>query len=220
MARPKAPARDWIAEAKLEDQVRALAQRGELRRFAKGVVLIHEGDVGDTLYILLSGKVRVYGSVATTERELTLGSYGPGEYVGEMGFDGGPRAASVVAVEPTVCAMVTRHTLENFLVEYPAFAFELLAKVIRRARAATLSATDIALNDTYGRLKHQLDRLAVAQPDGGRLVAERLTHLELANRVGCSREMVSRLLKELERGGYIQVSRGQFQLLKALPPRF
>ena len=80
-------------------------------------------------------------------------AYGPGEYVGEMGLDGGVRSASVVALETTVCSMVTRRTLEQHLREQPEFAFELIAKVIRRARAATMSAKSMALNDVYGRLK-------------------------------------------------------------------
>ena len=104
--------------------------------------------------------------------------------------------------------------------EHPEFAFELIAKVIRRARAATLSAKQLALNDVYGRLVQVLNALAVEQPDGTRRIAERLTHQELANRLGCSREMVSRLLKDLEQGGYLQPQPGQWLLPRALPTRW
>jgi CRP/FNR family cyclic AMP-dependent transcriptional regulator len=154
--------------------VRALARRGELCRFAKGAVLIQEGSHGDTLYIVLEGRLRVYGSHVANEREITHGTYGPGEYVGEMSLDGGPRSASVAALEPTVCSMVTRRTLEAHLAEHPSFAFELLAKVIRRARMATISAKGMALNDVYGRLKALLEGLAEPQPDGTRRIAEKL----------------------------------------------
>lgn len=220
MPRPKPPQPDYLKSAPLTEGVRALAQRGELCRFAKGAVLIQEGAVGDTIYIVLDGKVRSYGSHMANEREITYGTYGPGEYVGEMGLDGLPRSASVMALEPTVCSMVTRRTLEAHLSEQPAFAFELLAKVIRRARAATLSAKGMALNDVYGRLKHLLETTAVAQPDGTRRLAERVTHLELANRVGCSREMITRQLNDLQQGGYVSAGRGELVLLKALPPRW
>ncbi|WP_163071511.1 Crp/Fnr family transcriptional regulator, partial [Acinetobacter baumannii] len=86
-------------------------------------------------------------------REITYGVYGPGEYVGEMSLDGGPRSASVITEEACRLVMVTRASLLTHISEHPEFAFELLTKVIRRARAATLSTKQLALNDVYGRLK-------------------------------------------------------------------
>ncbi|MFT3818551.1 MAG: Crp/Fnr family transcriptional regulator [Rubrivivax sp.] len=218
---PKPPPQDYVETAPLSDDVRALARRGELVRYAKGAVLIQEGSHGDTIFIVLAGRLRAYGSHLANEREITHGTYGPGEYVGEMSLDGGPRSASVAALEPTICSMVTRRTLEAHLAERPAFAFELLAKVIRRARAATLSAKSMALNDVYGRLKMLLEASAEPQPDGTRRLTERLTHLELANRVGCSREMITRQLNDLQQGGYVGLEgRGLLMLLKPLPPRW
>ena len=212
---------DLLETAPLSDGVRLLARRGELRRYAKGTVLINEGDHGDSIYIILEGRLRIYGSHLANEREITHGTYGPGEYVGEMGLDGGPRSASVMALLPTVCSMVTRTTLLAHLAEHPDFALELLSKVIRRARAATLNAKSLALNDVYGRLKALLESLAEPRADGTRLIGERVTHLELANRVGCSREMVTRQLKDLQDGGYISAKRGgEMVLLKNLPPRW
>lgn len=200
--------------------LRDLASRGEVRRYRRGTLLIQEGDVGETIFILLAGRVRAF-SVGDKEREITYGVYGPGEYVGEMSLDGGPRSASVITVEACTCAVVTRRTLEAFIAERPEFAFELLAKVIRRARTATLSARQLALNDVYGRLKLMLEGLARAEPpDTLRLVGERMTHQEIANRLGCSREMVSRLLKDLENGGYIALHEGRIALLRNLPARW
>lgn len=215
---PIAP--DLLERAPLSDGVRALARRGDLRRYPKGALLIHEGDFGDTLYVVLEGRLRVYGSHLANERELTHGIYGPGEYVGEMGLDGGARSASVMTLEPTVCSVVTRVTLLEHLAAQPSFALELLAKVIRRARAATLNAKSLALNDVYGRLRAQLEALAATQPDGSRRVVEALTHQELANRVGCSREMITRQLRDLQQGGYVTVEQGRITLLKELPPRW
>jgi CRP/FNR family cyclic AMP-dependent transcriptional regulator len=221
MARAHPSAVDYVESAPLSDTVRALARRGEVVRHPKGAVLIQEGSLGDTLYIVLTGRLRVYGSHIASEREITHGTYGPGEYVGEMSLDGGPRSASVMALEPTVCAMVTRRTLQAHLADDPAFAFELLAKVIRRARAATLSAKGMALNDVYGRLKALLEGQSEPLPDGTRRLTERLTHLELAHRVGCSREMITRQINDLQQGGYVQAQRGgDLLLLKPLPPRW
>ena len=203
----------------LPEPLRPLARRGEVRHYRKGTLLIQEGDTGDTLYIILAGRLRVFGS-GDRGREITYGTYGPGEYLGEMSLDGGPRSASVIVLEPTTCAVVTRHTILQHIAEHPEFAFELLAKVIRRARVATLNAKQLALNDVYGRLVLLLNGLATAQPDGRRRIDERLTHQDMANRLGCSREMVSRLMKDLEGGGYVRVAGGFIELLRALPARW
>ena len=197
----------------------ALAERGEIRRYRKGTLLIQEGDQGDTIFIILSGRLRVF-SEGENDREITYGVYGPGEYMGEMSLDGGLRSASVITLEASQCAVVSRRTLERFIAERPDFAFELLAKVIRRARVATLNARHLALNDVYGRLKLLLGALAVLQADGTLRVADRLTHQEMANRLGCSREMVSRLMKDLERGGYVSVQDARLVLNKLLPQRW
>ena len=217
--------------------LRALAERAEPRRYRKGVVLIQEGDQGDTLYIVLSGKVRAY-SQGDNDREITYGVYGAGEYIGEISLDGGPRSASVMTLEPTVCVVIPRQTLLVHIAQYPEFAFELLAKVIRRARSATLSAKQLALNDVYGRLRALLDSLIDAPDDAGGLQrppgsvhalqadaalprrVPRLTHQDMANRLGCSREMVSRLMKDLEQGGYVAVEGQDLVLLRALPARW
>jgi len=205
--------------ASLPDTLRALAQRGVRRHYRKGTILIEEGDQGDTLFIILSGRLRAYGS-GDKGREITYGTYGAGEYLGEMSLDGGPRSATVVTMEPTECVTVTRHALRQHIAEHPEFAFELLAKVIRRARAATLSTKQLALNDVYGRLSAMLGGLVVVQSDGTWVVPERITHQEFANRLGCSREMVSRILKDLEVGGYLDSVGGRYRLLRPLPARW
>jgi CRP/FNR family cyclic AMP-dependent transcriptional regulator len=205
--------------ATMSDALRALAERGETRRYRKGTLLIQEGDHGDTLFIILSGRLRAF-SAGDNDREITYGVYGAGEYLGEISLDGGPRSASVITLETTTCSVVSRRTLERFISERPEFAFELLAKVIRRARAATLNARQLALNDVYGRLRGLLAELSTPHADGSRRVTERLTHLEMAHRLGCSREMVSRLMKDLERGGYVQTQDARIHVLKPLPQRW
>ena len=193
-----------------------LAARGETRRYRKGTLLIQEGDQGDTLFIILSGRLRAF-SVGDKDREITYGVYGPGDYLGEISLDGGPRSASVITLEASSCAVISRLTLMQFIAERPEFAFDLLAKVIRRVRSATLSARQLALNDVYGRLRALLLSLALPQNDGSLVLSERLTHQEMANRVGCSREMVSRLMKDMERGAYLRVEAHRLRLLRKLP---
>jgi CRP/FNR family cyclic AMP-dependent transcriptional regulator len=215
-----APADPLAALAALEPLLAALARRGVVRRYRKGTVLIEEGDRGDTLYVVLTGQLRAYSANAAG-KEITYGLYGPGEYLGEMSLDGGPRSASVITTADSLCAVVGRVELERFIAEQPGFAFELLAKVIRRARAATLTARQLALNDVYGRLRDCLLQLAgPPDADGRCALREPVTHLDLARRLGCSREMVSRLMKDLQRGAYIDHDGGVIRLLRPLPPRW
>ena len=193
-----------------------LAARGVSRRYRKGTLLIEEGDRGDTLFIVLSGSVKAFSS-DNRDREIVYGVYGPGEYMGELSLDGGPRSASVITLEVTTCAVVTRQALREHIAANPDFAFELLERLIRRVRLATLSARSKALLEVYGRVVHLLNQLAVTQLDGSRTIAGRLTHREIASRVGCSREMVSRLLKDLKGGGYLDQRAGHIMLARTLP---
>lgn len=149
---------------------------------------------------------------------MPCGVYGPGETIGEMSLDGGPRSASVIADTACTCAMLTRQTLCEHIAAHPDFAFELLACVIHRARLATQSARSMALLDVYGRVVQLLESLAEPQPDGTRLIRERLTHADIAARVGCSREMVSRLMKDLVAGEFVKTVRsGTLVLMQRLP---
>lgn len=210
MPTPDAAAPDAALLLALPDLLRPLAERGALIGFRRRQLLIKEGETGDTLYIILAGRVRAF-SRGERDREITYGEYGAGEYVGEMSLDGGPRTASVEALEPTRCAMVTRRTLSAYIAERPEFAFELLAKVIRRARAATLSAKQLALNDVYGRLRLLLE----AQP-----LPPGTTLRELGHRVGATRWMVGRLMKDLAQGGYVRDDAQGIAVLRPLPARW
>ncbi len=203
----------------MSDALRDLAARGEPRLVPKGRLLIQEGDVGSTLFIILSGRLRAFSRSAGSDREVTYGEYLPGEYLGELSLDGGPRSADVEALTPSWVTAVTRTTLEAFIKERPEFAFELLAKVIRRARAATMSLRAVALNDVYGRVAWLLNDRAVLQGDGQR-TTEPMTHLEMASLLGCTRPMVSKVMKELEVGGYVACEAHRVRLVQPLPARF
>ncbi len=201
------------------DLVNELAALGEVRRYRKGTILIHEADLGDTLFIILAGQVKAY-SVDANDTEITFGVFGPGDYLGEMALDGGSRSGSCITLQASVCSVVTRATLLAFIAKRPEFAIELLCKVIGRLRLTTASARNLAFIDVYGRLTACLLALATPQPDGTQRIEERITHQEIASRAGCSREMVSRILKDLETGGYLRVDERRIVLLKKLPPRW
>jgi CRP/FNR family cyclic AMP-dependent transcriptional regulator len=200
--------------------IEALAAQGVQRRYRRGALLIQEGELGDTLYIVLQGRLRAFLG-DNSGKELTLGIYGPLEYVGEMSLDGGSRSANVEALETSLCSVVTRDILLAYIAAQPEFALELMGRLIRRARLATESARSVALIDVYGRLVRLLNQMA-CEPDahGERVLRERITHQAMAQHLACSREMVSRLMRDLETGGYVEVRERWIWLLKPLPARW
>jgi CRP/FNR family cyclic AMP-dependent transcriptional regulator len=204
-----------MTEVLHEDVLSAIAARGGVRSYPPHTVLVHEQDQSDSLYIILGGRVKVYGS-ADDGREVVYNTHGPGEYFGEMTLDGGPRSASVMTLEPTRCAVVSGAQVRDFLAAHPDFALHLIRKLIRLARTSTEHVKSLALMDVYGRVALLL--LDLAQPvDGRQLVLEKLTQQDIADRVGSSREMVSRIFKQLVQGGYVALEGKQIVLLKKLP---
>jgi CRP/FNR family cyclic AMP-dependent transcriptional regulator len=203
----------------LPPSLRALALRGTFRNYRKNSVIINEGEIGDSLFVLLQGRVKVYSTDADG-REITYNIVHAGDYFAEMWLDGGPRSASVMTLESSVCSVVSRNGLRDHLAEEPEFALELVSQVIRRARAATETARNMALLDVYGRVIATLEsQQGPASPDNPVMLTQ-ITHQQLASRVGASREMVSRLLKDLEKGGYIELGVKRITLRKKLPARW
>ena len=198
-----------------------LVNLGVQRSFRQGALILNEGESGDAMYFLIKGRVRVFGSSASG-KEITYGTIDAGEFFGEMALDGGTRSASVEALEPCVCALVSNAQVLNAMKKNSEFAVELLHTAIARARSATAAARDMALFDVYARLSQTLVRLSIAEanhPDM-RSIHEPITHASLAAFVGASREMVSKLMKDLERGGYIQIDNKHIRLLKRLPAKW
>ena len=214
MTRPAAPGDPFAPLT--EQTLREIATTGVVRNYPKSTIIINEGEVGDSLFIVLSGRMKVYASNAAG-REVVIAFHGPGEYVGEMSLDGSPRSASVMTVEPTTCAVVNRASFREFILVHPAFALHLVEKLIQRVRLTTENVKSLALSDVYGRLVKLLLALAVER-DGQLIVPERLTQQDIAERVGASRDMISRLLKDLVAGGYLSVQDRTITILKKPPP--
>jgi CRP/FNR family cyclic AMP-dependent transcriptional regulator len=200
--------------------VREMAVRGQHRSFPKGEVLIREGEAGDAVYVILSGKVKVYVS-DTQGREMVVADYAAGDCVGEMALDGRARSASVAAVEPTVCSVVARESLRSAIREDPEIAMRMIATLIERNRSATGCLKNLALMDVYGRVARLLLGMeTVVEADGLAWSRERLTQQEIANRVGASRDMISRILKDLRTGGYIALREKRIAILRRPPARW
>jgi len=200
----------------LHDEVlRNIATSGVVRTFARNTVLINEGDVGDALYVILSGRVKVYSS-NEAGREFVIDFHGAGEYVGEMTLDGEARSASVMTVEPTTCAVIIRAQFRDFILAHPDFAMHLIDRLIHRLRVTTGNLKSLALSDVYGRLVRLLNTLS-QDVDGKSIVPEKLTQQDIADRVGASRDMIGKLMKDLVAGGYLAVEDRTIAILKKLP---
>jgi CRP/FNR family transcriptional regulator, cyclic AMP receptor protein len=214
-------AQDVYSLAAVADpMLRELASLGPTRSYRKGTVIISEGDPGDSVYIILSGRVKIYVSDDDLH-EMILDTRGAGEYVGEMSMSGGVRSASVACMEDSVFSVLTRRTLSEFIKANPDFAMSMISTLISRVRLTTDLVKDLALRDVYERVARLLMQLAVEQPDGRLMVAERLSQAEIAKRVGASRDMVNRIFKELTAGEYIKLDDGRIILLhKKLPVAF
>ena len=210
--------KDRSAEILPEPLLREVAAMAAVRTFPKNSIIVSEGDETDSLYVMLSGKARVY--VADAEgHEVQLNRIGPGEYFGEVTLDGGPRSASVMAVEDCRCGIIKRVELESFVDRNPGFAVHLIRKLASRVRALTENVRNLALMDVYGRVAGLLLELA-EERDGKLVIVESLTQKDIASRVGCSREMISRIFSDLATGGYVRKENGQLWILKKPPARW
>jgi len=201
-----------------ESALRALAPHGAVRSFSKNAVVVSEGDETDSLYILLSGRVKAFVS-EEDGREVVLSTVGVGDYFGELVLDGGPRSASIMTLEACRFFVIPRGDIEGLLDRNPAFARHLIRMLIGKVRTLTQKVLDLALKDVYGRFAKFIDENAVEQK-GMRVVSERLTQHDIAARIGGSREMVNRIVKDLTAGGYISVDSKQITVHKKLPPHW
>jgi CRP/FNR family cyclic AMP-dependent transcriptional regulator len=198
-----------------EAALRALAPHSAARTFPKHAIVVNEGDETDSLYVLLSGRVKVF--VAGDDgREVVVNVIEAGDYFGELSLDGGARAASVMTLEPCRLFVISHGDVEGLLAANPLFARDLIRKLIGKVRSLTGRVRDLALKDVYGRFVRFVEENAVER-DGGRLVPERLTQHDIAARIGGSREMVSRILRDLTAGGYVAMDAKQIRILKKLP---
>jgi CRP/FNR family cyclic AMP-dependent transcriptional regulator len=196
-----------------------LEQRANTRTFPKHAILINEGDETDSLYVILSGKVRVFMSNADG-KEIILNEQGPGEHFGELALiDDAPRSASVMAMEKTQVSVISRADFREVLGRHPDIAFSLIRELGRRVRLLSDNVKNLALLDVYGRVAKTLLGMA-REIDGQLVIEERPTQQDIANHIGASREMVARILKDLETGGYITITKKQVLINEKLPDRY
>jgi len=205
----------------MPEEIQILRDTSVLRDFAKNTVLIHEGDVADSLYVVESGRVKVYCS-DKSGKDFVLNILEDGDYFGELALlDDDKRSASVRATETTKVRIVYKEDFKAILDMHPNITRILNKNLTRRIRKLTNDVKSLALQDVYGRVVKVLTNLAQpAGDDGSMRIDEKLTQQEIADRVGSSREMVARILKDLTIGEYIDVEGRHIVIKRKLPESY
>jgi CRP/FNR family cyclic AMP-dependent transcriptional regulator len=200
-----------------DEELDAISRLAVTRNYPKNSVIINEGDHTDSLYVILSGKVKIF-LTDDQQKEVIVAIQREGDYFGELALlDEAPRSASVMTMEPCSLLIVSRGAFERHLANDPKLAISLMRGLAARLRATTENVKSLALLDVYGRIARTLLQFAKEQ-DGHHVIDDRLTHQDLANMVGASREMVSRIMKDLARGGYIKTEGKRITIKEKLPP--
>ena len=195
-------------------QLANIGSHMDVRVYEKGDCILREGERGDSMFVIISGQVKVY-SVESGDgsREVILKTLGPGEFFGELPlFDQEPRSASVAAMDQCRLQILSYASFRRSIETSPDIAQRVMETLARRLRAATRKIGDLALHDISSRVARTLLELAIMS-NGHRVVGAPFTQQDLAHMVGASREMVNRTLRDLEVGGYITVERKSITIL-------
>ncbi|RKR67906.1 CRP-like cAMP-binding protein [Acidovorax sp. 94] len=174
------------------------------RRFKRGEALVEQGQKSNALFILLTGRARVMTS-DSRGREVILATLAQGDYLGEMSIiDNEPHSATVRAEVQTDVLMLGRAEFARCLTENASMSLVVMRGLVKRLRHADRKIESLALLDVYGRVAHALLDFAVPDPQGQLVIKDKISRQDLAKMVGASREMVSRVMKDLEERGFIE----------------
>ena len=185
-----------------ESELERLSKVAMRRRAARGEQVVRAGEDAETLIVMLTGRAKVT-NFDEEGREIILAWLSPGEFFGEMGLiDGSPRSANVVAVEPCELLVLGKHEFQRCMQDNFQVVQKLMQILVRRLREADRNIESLALLDVYGRVARLL--LDMSEDDSGkRVVRQKISKQDMARMIGASREMVSKVMRDLEVGGYI-----------------
>jgi len=187
-----------------EDQLRMLTTMVTRKSAPRSTTIMAGGDPIDSLYIVLSGRLKVMMS-DSEGKEVILTIHGPGEFFGEMGLiDDEPRSATVMTIEPCELLSIAKRDFKKCLAENFEMAMAVMRSLVKRLREADRKIGSLALLDVYGRVARLLLDMS-ENVDGEKVVTKRLPKQDIAKMIGASREMVSRVMKDLQTGGYIEM---------------
>lgn len=203
-----------------KDELETLSSSSSSRSFPKNTVVIHENDPADSLFIIESGKVKVYCS-DKNGKEFIMNTQSEGDYFGELALlDDSTRSASVRTVEKSSFCIIFKDNFNRVLDDHPNIARKMIRNLAARVRKLTADVKSLALQDVYGRVANVLMDLAEARGDGTLYIPEKLTQQDIADRVGASREMVARILKDLTIGDYIRFEGRHIIINSRLPAKY
>ena len=187
------------------EQAEALAATVSKKRFKRGQILVEQGKKTDALFIVLTGRTRVL-MTDNKGREVILATLKSGDYVGEMSLiDNEPHSASVVADQQVDVLVLGRDSFLRCLGENIEMAHSVMRVLVQRLRKASENISSLALMGVYGRVAKVLLDSAVLDADGTLLIRDKVSRQDLAKMVGASREMVSRVMRDFEEQGFIQL---------------
>jgi CRP/FNR family cyclic AMP-dependent transcriptional regulator len=191
-----------------DGDIASLSRLASRRRFPKDTVVFFENEEGDSFFMILEGRIKVT-ILGDDGREVILSMLGPGDFFGEMALlDNEPRSATAIAVEETELLSLHRTDFQTVLTDNRSITTALIKVLTARLRRANQQISTLALLDVYGRVARVI--VDMAREEGrrlrdGRIAFRRATHQEIANRIGTTRETVTRMLKDLERQGLIHI---------------
>ena len=202
-----------------EDALAEIEQHSTVKSYKKNAIVINQDDETYSLYVILSGAVKVFIS-AEDGREAVLNHQTAGDYFGDLALiDKQPRVASVMTTEASRFMIISREDFMACLSKNPEIAINLIKPMTSRMRMLARNVSSLALLDVYGRVARVLLEQAEQQQDG-EMITGKITQQEIADMVGASRAMVSRILKDLKAGGYISVDKKRITIQQKLPSRW
>lgn len=173
------------------------------KRFKRAEMVVEQGKKSDALYIILTGRARVM-STDSRGREVILATLQPGDYIGEMSLiDDAPHSATVRTEVQTDLLVLGRDAFSRCLPENSSMSYNIMLGLVQRLRHADRKIESLALMDVYGRVARALLEVAVDDGAGNLKVRDKISRQDLAKMVGASREMVSRVMKDLEERGFV-----------------
>lgn len=203
-----------------KQELEALSASVVVRPYPKNTVVINEGDVADSLFIIDSGRVKVYCS-DKNGKEFIMNTLGVGDHFGELALlDDDKRSASVRTLEKANFCIIYKDDFSRVLDEKPNIAKTLIRNLTRRVRKLTQDVKALALQDVYGRVANVLNDMATPRDATSSIIVDKLTQQDIADRVGASREMVARILKDLTIGEYISFDGRQIIIHGKLPAEY
>ena len=200
-----------------DETLNALAAKAKSAKFPKRATIITEGDETSSLYVILSGKVRVYSSDDKNSKEVTLLLQEAGTHFGELALlSDEPRSATVETLEKTVCGIISKADFLNWLSQNPDIAIALLGVLSEKIRYLTEKVKQMALSNVYERTVKLLNEMAKKEGDIF-VINNKPTQDDLAKMVGASREMINKVMHELTKGAYIVVQDNSLRIVRTLP---